>query len=48
MAIRIKSGMNTKRIQKGLREWVQKRDGELLTLLIIYVTIILWILNFNI
>jgi di/tricarboxylate transporter len=48
MAIRIKSGMNPKRIQKGLREWVQKRDRELLTLLIIYVTIILWILNFNI
>jgi hypothetical protein len=48
MGLRIKSGMNTKRIQNRLREWVQKRDRELLTLLIIYLTIILWILNFNI
>jgi len=48
MGLRIKSGRNTKRIQRELREWVQKRDTELLTLLIIYLTIILWILNFNI
>ena len=43
---------NIKRITKGvgnqLRDWVRTRDRELLTLLIIYLTIILWILNFNI
>ena len=43
---------NIKRITKGVgnkvREWVRSRDRELLTLLIIYLTIILWILNFNI
>jgi hypothetical protein len=48
MGLRIKSGRNTKRKQNELREWVQKRDRELLTLLIIYLTIIVWILNFNI
>jgi hypothetical protein len=47
MGLRIKSGRNTKRKQKGLREWVQM-DKELLTLLIIYAILILWILNFNI
>jgi hypothetical protein len=43
---------NIKRITKGIgskvREWVRKWDRELLTLLFIYLTIILWILNFNI
>jgi len=44
--------INIKRITKGIgskvREWVRRRDRELLTLLVIYLTIILWILNFNI
>ena len=43
---------NIKRITKGvgnhLRDWVRKWDRELLTLLILYLTLILWILNFNI
>ena len=43
---------NIKRITKGvgnhLRDWVRKWDTELLTLLILYLTLILWILNFNI
>ena len=37
----------TKGLSKGFRSKF-KGDRELLTLLIIYLTIILWILNFNI
>lgn len=43
---------NIKRITKGvgnrLRDWVREWNTELLTLLILYLTLILWILNFNI
>jgi len=46
MGLRIKSGRSTKEKQKGLRDWV-RIDRESVTLLIIYLTIILWILLFN-
>ena len=46
MGLRIKSGRNTKRIQKGLRDWV-RIDKESVTLLLIYLAIIVWILTLN-
>jgi hypothetical protein len=38
----------TKELSKGLRSKLIKGNEELLTLLLIYAIIILWILNFNI
>ena len=44
MGLRIKSGRSTKERRRSKL----KGDRELLTLLIIYLIVILWILNFNI
>ncbi len=38
----------TNKVGKGLRSKLLKGNEELLTLLIIYAILILWILNFNI
>jgi hypothetical protein len=46
MGLRIKSGRSTKEKQKGLWEWV-RIDKESVTLLIIYLIVILWAINFN-
>jgi hypothetical protein len=46
MGLRIKSGRSTKEKQKHLMEWV-RIDKESVTLLIIYLIVILWAINFN-
>ena len=38
----------TNKVGKGLRSKLLKGNEELLTLLIIYAILILWVLNFNI